>query len=190
MSWTLIITEKAKNIVETLVIVDKEFADIYQHDYGKIANYLTIYFWDINSRFKSLWSVDISIQVVDLLIIKVKLRWHYQKILSIKIVHFIQSKGDQPFVENARGSDGRTYYEKIFNLFRPWLYEKRDSLIKHDLAILITNSLGENEFGIATVGGVCSVDKKDREDLGAVVVYDRGQLKSMGVAAHEIGHSY
>lgn len=66
-----LITERAKNIIETLVIVDKEFADLYDHDYDRIANYLTIYFWDINSRFKSLWSVDISIEIVDLMIIKV-----------------------------------------------------------------------------------------------------------------------
>lgn len=56
--------------------------------------------------------------------------------------------------------------------------------------MLITNSIGENENGIATVGGVCSVDLTDLEDLGAVVVYDRGLYKSMGIAAHEIGHSY
>lgn len=161
---------------------------MYEHDYKKIANYLTVYFWDVNSRFKSLWSVDISIQIVDLLIIKVNL--NFEKKNLIYIVHFVQSKDDQPFVEQARGSDGRTYYEKIFNLFRPWLYANRDTLIKHDLAFLITNSIGENEFGIATVGGVCSVDLKDLEDLGAVVVYDRGLFKSMGIAAHEIGHSY
>lgn len=70
------------------------------------------------------------------------------------------------------------------------MYANRDSLTKHDLAFLITNSIGENEFGIATVGGVCSVDLKDLEDLGAVVVYDRGLFKSMGIAAHEIGHAY
>lgn len=92
-------------------------------------------------------------------------------------------------MEKARGKDGRTYYETIFNLFRPWLYANRDSLIPHDLAFLITNSKGENEFGIATVKGVCSIDLEDLEDSGAVVVYDRGQFKSMGVAAHEIGHS-
>jgi len=170
LQWVLTIeNEKVKNVIETLVVVDKEFADLYQHDYKKIADYLTIYFWDVNSRFKSLWSVDVSIQIVNLLIIK--------------------DKGDQPFIENARFSNGTTYFETIFNLFRPWLYEKRNSLIEHDLAILITNSASVNEKGIATVKGVCSLDIPNRQELGAVVVYDRGQFKSMGVCSHEIGHT-
>lgn len=92
-------------------------------------------------------------------------------------------------MESARGSDGKTYYETIFNKFRPWLYKHRDSLIKHDLAFLITNSEGVNDYGIATLGGACNIDIESKEDSGAVVVYDKGQFKSMGVAAHEIGHS-
>lgn len=101
----------------------------------------------------------------------------------------MQSFDDQPFVENARGSDGRTYYETIFNLLRPWLYENRRSLIAHDLVVLITNSQGENDFGISGVGSLCESNWEDLEDSGAVVVYDIGQFKSMGVTAHEIGHA-
>lgn len=63
--------DRAQNIVETLVIVDKEFGELFDFDYQKIADYLTVYFWDINSRYKSLWSVDISLKVIDLMIIKV-----------------------------------------------------------------------------------------------------------------------
>lgn len=91
-------------------------------------------------------------------------------------------------MEKARGKDGRTYYETIFNYFRPWLYKNRHSFIAHDLAFLITNSKGENENGIASLKGACKIDLEDLEDSSALVVYDRGLFKSMGVAAHEIGH--
>lgn len=57
------------------------------------------------------------------------------------------------------------------------------------MVILFTNSIGENEFGIASLRGACSIDLEDLEDSGAVVVYDRGQFKSMGICAHEIGHA-
>lgn len=108
---------------------------------------------------------------------------------SITICNSIQRKKDQPFVENARNKEGKTYYEKIFNLFRPWLYKNRGSLTKYDLAVLITNSQGENDYGIATPGGACQVDDDSQLDLAAVVVYDIGEFKSMGVTAHEIGHA-
>ncbi|KAJ6634292.1 A disintegrin and metalloproteinase with thrombospondin motifs 16 [Pseudolycoriella hygida] len=151
-----------KNVIETLVIVDKEFGKLFDYDRRKISDYLTIFFWDVNSRYKSFWTVDLSIKIVDLMIIK-KTR-------------------DQPFIENARNEDGKTYYETIFDLFKTWLKEKAESLTNHDMAFLITNSEGINDYGIASVGGACD------NEYAAALIYDRGLFKSMAVAAHEIGH--
>lgn len=59
-------------VIELAIVVDKEFGDIFQQNYQKIINYLTIYFWDVNMRYKTLWSVDISIRVNALLIMAVR----------------------------------------------------------------------------------------------------------------------
>lgn len=58
-------------IVELLVVVDKEFGDLFQQDYWKIKDYLTIYFWDVNMRFKTLWGVDVTFRVNSLLTMRV-----------------------------------------------------------------------------------------------------------------------
>lgn len=59
-------------VIELVIVVDKDFGDMFQQNYQKIVDYLTIYFWDVNMRYKSLWSVDLSIRVNGLLIMAVK----------------------------------------------------------------------------------------------------------------------
>lgn len=59
-------------VIEIVVVVDKEFADLFQQDFQKIIEYLTIYFWDINMRYKTIWSIDISIRINGVLIMEVK----------------------------------------------------------------------------------------------------------------------
>lgn len=61
-------------VVETLVVVDKEFADVFQHDRKQIIDYLTTYFWDVNMRFKTLPSVNLSFRVTGVMIISVRFR--------------------------------------------------------------------------------------------------------------------
>lgn len=59
-------------VIELLIVVDKEFGDLFQQNYQSIVDYFTVYFWDVNMRYKTLWSVDISIRVNGLLIMKVR----------------------------------------------------------------------------------------------------------------------
>lgn len=61
----------APAILELVIVVDKEFGDLFSHNYYQIVDYLTVYFWDINIRFKSLTSVDLSLRVNGLLIMEV-----------------------------------------------------------------------------------------------------------------------
>lgn len=61
-----------QTVVEVLVVIDKELGDVFQGNYGKIVDYLSIYFWDINTRYKSLWSVDISFRFSEVLVIRVR----------------------------------------------------------------------------------------------------------------------
>lgn len=59
-------------VIELVIVVDKEFGDVFQQNYQKVVDYLTIYFWDVNIRYKSLWSVDLSFRVNGLLIMAVR----------------------------------------------------------------------------------------------------------------------
>ncbi len=59
-------------VIEIVIVVDKDFGDLFQQNYQKVVDYLTIYFWDVNIRYKTLWSVDISIRVNGLLIMAVR----------------------------------------------------------------------------------------------------------------------
>lgn len=58
-------------VIELVIVVDKEFGDVFQQNYQRVVDYLTIYFWDVNIRYKTLWSVDLSIRVNGLLIMDV-----------------------------------------------------------------------------------------------------------------------
>lgn len=62
-------------VIELAIVVDKDLGDLFYQDYQKIVDYLTIYFWDVNIRYKSLWSVDNSIQVNALLIMAVSTKF-------------------------------------------------------------------------------------------------------------------
>lgn len=63
-------------VIELVIVVDKEFGDVFQQNYQKVVNYLTVYFWDVNIRYKTLWSVDLSIRVNGLLIMAVRQYCH------------------------------------------------------------------------------------------------------------------
>lgn len=58
-------------IIEVVIVVDKEFGDLFSSNYQRIVDYLTVYFWDLNIRYKTLPSVDISFRVNGLLIMDV-----------------------------------------------------------------------------------------------------------------------
>lgn len=185
-------TYSDESIIETMVVVDRDFANLFQQDYQKIVNYLTSYFWDVNMRFKSLWSVDISIRINGLIVMTVCSIVGfivYGKLISNSIVCFIQSDGDQPFIENARGCDGRTEFGRMLNLFSYWTYQERRSIQKHDLAVLITNSNLESEGGLSHAGGICSVDKRSGFNWGTAVWSDNGQYRSILAAVREIAHT-
>lgn len=59
--------------IEIVIVVDKEFGDLFSHNYQRIVDYLTVYFWDVNIRYKTLPSLDISFRVNGLLIMEVNL---------------------------------------------------------------------------------------------------------------------
>ncbi len=60
-------------MVELVIVVDKDFGDKFNQDYYAVVDYLTIYFWDVNMRYKTLPSVDVSFRVNGLLIMEVSL---------------------------------------------------------------------------------------------------------------------
>lgn len=100
-----------------------------------------------------------------------------------------QSRDDQPFIENARASDGRTEHGRTLNLFKYWIYQQRPRLVKHDVAVLITNSNTEWGGGLAFMGGACLFDGQSGADYGTAVWNDNGVFSSVTVAAHELAHT-
>lgn len=60
----------------------------------------------------------------------------------------------------------------------------------HDLAILMTNSVGAMvPTGMAPVGSICKLSSSFKNDGSVVVFYDDGMYgSSMRTATHEIGH--
>ncbi|XP_037042773.1 uncharacterized protein LOC119079069 [Bradysia coprophila] len=156
-------------VIEVVIVVDKAFGDVFQQNYQRVVDYLTIYFWDVNIRYKTLWSVDLSFRVNGLLI--------------------MASTGAQPFIENAKASDGRTEHGRTLNLFKNWIYQQRSWLVRHDMAVLITNANTEWGGGLAWGGGACSVDTNSGTDWGTVVWNDNGGFGSVTVGAHEMAHN-
>ncbi|XP_035711815.1 uncharacterized protein LOC118437124 [Folsomia candida] len=156
-------------IIEAVIVVDKDFGDLFSHNYQRIVDYLTVYFWDVNMRFKTLPSADISIRVNGLLI--------------------MESPQAQPFIENARASDGRTELGRILTLYKSWVYEQRGWLVKHDVAPLMTASRAEWFGGLAHAGGTCWVDDRLRMDYGTCVWNDVGDWGSIKTGTHELAHT-
>ncbi|XP_021953584.1 uncharacterized protein LOC110850459 [Folsomia candida] len=155
--------------IEIVIVVDKEFGDLFSHNYQRIVDYLTVYFWDVNIRYKTLPSLDISFRVNGLLI--------------------MESTQAQPFIEKARASDGRAEFGRILGLYMNWIYEQRGWLVRHDLAPLITATRLEWGGGLAWGSGTCGVDNGRRIDWGTCVWNDGGDWGSVTVGAHEMAHT-
>jgi len=71
-----------KNIVELVIVCDKELSELFNYDEKKLLDYYTIALWDINLRYKTLPSVDISIRLNGIVVISVlhsicKYKWGY-----------------------------------------------------------------------------------------------------------------
>lgn len=128
-------------VIEVVVVVDKEFGDVFQQNYQKVVDYLTVYFWDVNIRYNQ-WLIDNGRKTID----------NNCEVINVYSLHFNQTKDAQPFIENARASDGRTEHGRTLNLFKSWICQQRSWLVSHDLAVLITNANTEWGGGLAYGG--------------------------------------
>jgi len=63
--------ESVDAVVETVIVCDKEFGDVFGHNNQKILEYLTVYMWDVNMRYKTLPSVNISFRITGIIVISV-----------------------------------------------------------------------------------------------------------------------
>jgi len=63
--------EAVDAVVEMVIVCDKEFGDVFGHDNQKILEYLTVYMWDVNMRYKTLPSVNLSFRITGIIIISV-----------------------------------------------------------------------------------------------------------------------
>ncbi|CAL8143695.1 unnamed protein product [Orchesella dallaii] len=156
-------------VVELLVVCDKEFGDVFQHNRVRILDYLTVYFWDVNLRYKTLPSNNISFRVTGVVV--------------------IATPGGQPFIEEARGTDGRAEFGRILERFSYWVYSQMSSVPKFDMAVAITNTALEWGGGLAYVSAACNVDNNRQRHWGTLVFNDGGNWGSLTVGAHEMGHT-
>jgi hypothetical protein len=156
--------------VELVIVCDKEFSDAFGQDKKRVLDYLTVYMWDFNLRYKSLPSNSISFRVSGIVM--------------------ISSTGGQPFIEEARAPDGSAEFGRILDRYASWVYSQRNNLPKFDLAPLITNTKLEWGGGLAYMNAACWVDTNGGRNLGTAVWNDGGDWGSLTVAVHEIGHKY
>ncbi|ODN06442.1 Venom metalloproteinase 3 [Orchesella cincta] len=156
-------------IVELLVVCDKEFGDVFQHDRAKILEYFTVYFWDVNLRYKTLPSNNISFRVTGIVV--------------------ISTPSGQPFIEEARAPDGKAEFGRILDRFSPWVYQQINSVPKFDMAVAITNTALEWGGGLAYMRAACSVDNNSQRHWGTLVFNDAGDWGSLTVGAHELAHT-
>jgi len=63
--------ESVDAVVEMVIVCDKEFGDIFGHNNQKILEYLTVYMWDVNMRYKTLPSVNLSFRITGIVVISV-----------------------------------------------------------------------------------------------------------------------
>ncbi|CAL8112042.1 unnamed protein product [Orchesella dallaii] len=155
-------------VIELLVVCDKEFGDIFSHDRKAILDYLTVYFWDVNLRFETLMLNKITVRITGVVV--------------------IESLNAQPFIENARASDGRADLGRIMNFFDSWVYEQMSSLPKFDVATVMTSTNLEWGGGLAKLGSACWVNDYYRANGATTTFFDGGDWGSVTTAAHEIAH--
>ncbi|ODN06445.1 A disintegrin and metalloproteinase with thrombospondin motifs 17 [Orchesella cincta] len=194
LTWNEERQEEAVNaVVEVVIICDKEFGDAFQHDRVKILDYLTVYFWDINLRFKTLPSSNISFRVTGVVIISVLVlflhsmrfdcnNWHQE-------LYYLQTPSAQPFIEEARGPDGKADYGRILGGFSYWVYDQMSLIPKFDMAISITNTEMEWYGGMAYLKTACNVNHGQKRHLGTLVFSDAGNWSTVAIGTHEIAHN-
>jgi len=68
-------------IVEMVIVCDKEFGDIFGHNNQRILEYLTVYMWHLNMRYKTLPSVNLSFRITGVIVISVS----YLNCLSFRL---------------------------------------------------------------------------------------------------------
>ena len=94
-------------IVELMIVCDKEFGDLFAHNRQRILDYWTVYMYDVNRRYATLTSDAVSFRVNGILI--------------------IGNIAGQPFIEQARGPDGRAEFGRILDLYTYWVYQQMNS---------------------------------------------------------------
>ncbi|ODM92024.1 Venom metalloproteinase 3, partial [Orchesella cincta] len=156
-------------VVEILVVIDKELGDVFQQDRKKILDYLTVYFWDVNLRFSTLTSNNISVRITGVVV--------------------MESPDAQPFIEEARAADGRAEFGRILGLFKNWIYNQMGSLPKFDIAVVMTSTNLEWGGGLAYGGGACGVDDNRGINWGVTVFNDGGDFGSLTTGTHEMAHT-
>jgi len=100
-----------------------------------------------------------------------------------------QTPSAQPFIEEARASDGRADLGRILGGFSFWVYEQLNVLPKFDMAIAITNTALEWWGGVAYVRAACNLSHGQKRHWGTLVFGDSGDWNSVTIGAHEIAHS-
>lgn len=70
-------------MAEVAVVCDKDLADFYDNDRQKILDHLTILFWDIHMRFRTLTKTSTSFRVTSVTVVNVS-----QFVLPISTLSF------------------------------------------------------------------------------------------------------
>ncbi|ODM87830.1 Venom metalloproteinase 3 [Orchesella cincta] len=151
------------------MVCDKEFGDVFQHDRVKILDYLTVYFWDINLRYKTLPSINLSFRVTGVVV--------------------ISTLSGQPFIEESRAPDGRAEFGRILDRFKYWVYQQMSVVPKFDMAVAITNTALEWGGGLAIRDAACWVDNAQKRFVGTAVFNDGGEWGSLTVGTRNGPHT-
>lgn len=159
------------NVVELLIVCDREWGDLFNHDRKQILEYWTTFMWDVNLRYKTMPNVEISFIVVDVLV--------------------MATAEEQPFIEDSRASDGRANLNRILENFSDWIYAQKEEgrVATHDMAIVITNAAQEWCCGLAWMSCACYSNDESKRSYNTAAFVDRGEWSLVNTAAHELGHN-
>ncbi len=72
--------------------------------------------------------------------------------------------------------------------FSTWIYSKRNTLPKFDMAVAVTGSQTEWNGGLAHGKAACRTDDSAERFAGTAAWKDEGDWGNVGIGAHEIGH--